>query len=166
MLLWLSYCLWDSQRRSCKAAWEWLALAISAWSPGTSCRMRHDKGTGSSPVTGQPVTTATGNTSVLIWLLVQSIYPDNNKRLCRVCFSSENTPLSVIRSKCLGKRFPLNPSRATVANISVKHGERWAMRSSPDICLRLSKCIVYRRECDPLTWGLEPYAQLVPGTPV
>lgn len=65
----------------------------------------------------------------------------------------------------MGKHFPLNPSRATVANISVKHGERWAMRSSSDICLRLSKCAVFRRECDPLIWGLEPYAQLVPGTP-
>lgn len=134
-------------------------MAISASSTETSCRMRHDEGTGSSPVTGQPVTKATGNTSVLIWLLVQSIYPDNNKRLCRVCFSSENTPPSVIGSKCLGKHFPLNPSRATVANISVKHREWWAMRSSPDICLRLSKCVVFRRECDPLTWGLGPCAQ-------
>lgn len=116
-----------------------------------SCRMRHQEGTGSSPLTDQPVTKPKGNTSVLIWLLVQSIYPDNNKILFRVCFFSENS--SVIGSECLGNHSPLSSSRATVENKSVKHGEWGTMRNFYDICLRLSKCIVFTRKCGPFTWS-------------
>lgn len=136
-----------------------------------SCRMTHEDGTRSPPMTGQPVTKATGDTSVLIWLLAQSIYPDNNKILFRVCFFSENTPLSVIGSKCLGKHSRLNSSRATLENKSIKNGKWGTMRNFHDICLRLSKCIVLRREHGRLTWGLElglhvVHEQLVPGTSI
>lgn len=129
-----------------------------------SYRMGHQEGTGSSPLTGQPVTKPIGNTSVLIWLLVKSIYPDNNKILLRVCFSSENS--SVIGSECLGKDSPPSSSRATVENKSIKHDEWGTMRKFYDICLRLSKYTMFTRKCGPFTWGLELNMQLVSGTSI
>lgn len=129
-----------------------------------SCRRRYQERTGSFPVTGKPVTKAIGNTSVLIWLLVQCIYPDNNKILLRVCFSSENS--SVIGSKYLAKDSPLSSSRATVENKSIKHDEWGTMRKFYDICLRLSKYTVFTRKCGPFTWGLELNMQLVSGTSI